>query len=306
MRLFATMILAAAACAPALPQQPIQRALVRDLARVVETRDQIGWFVDDYEMRQAMPEVMDSVCRVDPAEREAALAWLDERMSEYGGSAKAAWLRADKDLDAIPHPLLLERTRTLLRYGHESALEGKCPFWLEPEPDFDGRQDLVGNVMVAAEYGGRFYAQYEGNKPGLGGGGTLRVLAGLGVHERLTVLTGIEAGGAGRFTDIQYGERVEVPAFLIFANTPLIFRFHDLSTYYEIEAAMVTYTNQLRGITQFGGRIGGGIGVLRTVLSGVLPGLTLSANFDYVPAQNGLPAVRQLGAGIRGVFILGL
>src|SRR5688572_129925 len=102
------LLLALPACATNLPDQPVQRALVRDMARAVQSKEQISWFMDEHEVRSLLPDALDSACRVNPAHRTEALAWLDAELDRHGGSAKEAWLRADKDLDAIQPVLLLD------------------------------------------------------------------------------------------------------------------------------------------------------------------------------------------------------
>ena len=73
-------------CAPTLPAQPVQRALVRDVARVVDVRQKVGWLIDETEVEAALPDVLPSACRVGDADRAASLAWLVGEVARHGGS----------------------------------------------------------------------------------------------------------------------------------------------------------------------------------------------------------------------------
>jgi len=287
-------------CAPLLPtEDPVQRALVRDVARVVDTRTQTGWLVDDLEVRAVLSDALDSACRVAPQSRSASLAWLDARIDDAGGDPARLWREADEDLGAVDDLLLLRRTRQVLREADTWARDGKCPFWLEPEPEFRGLQGFAGAWLLAAETGGRFYVQWDAGKPGFGGGGGARLLFGRGLSDRTTLIGGLEVGGAGRFTDIRFGERVEVPEVVLVAAVPLAVRRHGLSDHFEVELGPMGYVNQLRGEVQLGGRVGVGYGVSRLTLRGLLPGVTFAVNYDFVPAANGFASVHQIGAGLR-------
>lgn len=298
------VLLVASACAPVLPRDPVQRALVRDLARVVQSRAQISWFVDDLEVPEVLSDGLDSTCRVEPRKRLETLIWLNGEIARLGGPVEDAYERAGRDFDEIEDLLLWHRTRMVLRASMDWAQRGKCPFWLEVEPEFRGRQDYNRKFFLASEAGGRFYTQWEDGHLGFGGGGAARLLFGYGVSDESTIISGIEFGGSGRFTDVQFGERVEVPAFIIVGAVPVILRKHELSTYYDVEVGALAYTNQLRGRTQFGARVGAGIGFMRTRLTGFLPGITASMNYDYVPGRGLEPTVHQIGIGLRGVFAL--
>jgi len=288
-----------AACSHALPQEASERALVRDLVHIVQARDQVGWALDDLEVQAALPDAMASACRVRPEARAGALEWLDGHVQELGGPVEAAWRARGRKLAAVDELWLYDRTRLLLRTADDWARQGKCPFWLEPNGGFTGNQDYHRKLVLSLETGGRVYGQAEGRKTGFGGGGGGRLLGGYGITDRFTLMGGFEIGGAGRFTDVRTGERVSVPAVLLFAGVPVVARFHDISDHVDLEAGPIAYFNQLRGKVQVGGRAGVGVGVSRLVVRGILPSLTLSVTYDYIPAERGAPVVHQIGAGLR-------
>ncbi len=294
--------LCTAACTPLLPSGGRGRALVLDMERIVDAKADLGWMLDELEVQNLLPDAMASACRVPVATRKQAINWLDEQIAALGGPVEQAYVQRGGDINAVSELLLLSRSRLLLATAQRWADEGKCPFWLSPDTSFTGMQGFAHKLILSLETGARFYAQMEGNKPGFGGGGTLRLLSGFGLNDRWSLLAGIEAGGAARFTDVTIGRRAQVPAVLVFGAIPLVARTHLLSNHVELDTGPVAYFNQLHGRLQAGVRIGAGIGVSRLRLRGLVPGVTLSVSYDYIPAQSGLPPVHQLGGGLRAAL----
>jgi len=271
---------------------------------VADAQAQTGWLIDEIEVHEALTDVLDSACRVPAEHRTAALRWLDEAIRAAGGDPGRLWEANGHDLAELDPLLLLVRSRQLLAEGDAWARAGKCPFWLRPDPDFRGRQGYADSWVAAAETGGRFYVQWEGGEPGFGGGGGARLLLGHGLSDRVTLLSGLEIGGAGRFTDVRFGERVEVPAVVLVGSVPVQARIHGLSDHLDLEAAPLAYVNQLRGEVQLGLRLGVGLGVSRLRVRGVIPSMTLSLGYDWIPESGPLPAVHQVGGGLRAGLAL--
>lgn len=299
-------VLLVSACAPTLPHSPVERALIRDVLRVVEAKEQTGWSFDHIAIESVIPDALESACRVSPSERSLALDWIEAEIEKGGGSPARLFRSNGGDLDAVEPLLLLTRARSVMVRSNDLIDKGVCPFWMEEQPQFRGLQGFRGRFLFVAEGGGRFVVGTEGGQFGLGGGGALRLLLGYGISHRMTLLTGIETGGAGRFTEFVIGERFEVPELLIFGAIPLLVRFHQLSIFYEVEAAPLFYFNQSANDAraQLGGRIGVGIGVSRLRVKNLTPSVTFSVNYDLIPAQNGAPPVHQFAAGLRASFAL--
>src|SRR6185436_6811358 len=108
----ALIVLVLLGCGPALPWQPAQRALVRDVKRVVDVRGNVGWFIDESEIQAVLPDVMKSFCQVPVENRRQALAWLDMEIIAQGGpDVAAAWKAHGKKLSEVETLLLATRSR---------------------------------------------------------------------------------------------------------------------------------------------------------------------------------------------------
>jgi hypothetical protein len=294
------------ACAPTLPDQPVQRALVRDAARVVDVRQKVGWLIDETEVEAALPDLLPSACRVSDADRAASLAWLDGEVARHGGSPIEAWRAAGKDLDKIEDLLLFTRTRLVLARADERVRQGKCPFWIEPVDNFDGNQTLAYRWLFGAEAGGRFIVGSENGVLGYGAGGGGRVMVGYGVNERNALFVGLEGGGGARFTNVPIGERASIPDFLAIVAMPVVGRRTiSLSAFIEAELGVIAYFNQVEGIVEPGVRAGVGIGGSYLRLKrGLLPRFTFGVLLDHAPGWNDGVTITQLSAGLRAGFDL--
>lgn len=302
----AGLVLFSVACAPVLPEDPVQRALIRDVARIVEAQDQVGWTLDELEVEKTLSDAMESACRVPASKRGDALEWLGKAVADAGGDPAEVYAENGKDLSAVSHLLLLYRTQMVLRTAHQWANEDKCPFWIEEEELFRGIQGFDHRLVLAIETGGRAVGGWEGDEFGVGGGGGFRFLVGYGATDDITLLAGIHTGGWGRFTDLAFGRKVEIPELIAFTELPLVARFHQLSAHWEVEAGPLVYLNQLRGAPQVGGRLGVGVGFSRLRLKGIIPGVTFSLNYDFIPESDNGPMVHQIGGGVRATFSLSL
>ncbi len=312
----AAMLAAAAAaclssaCAPVLPPQPTQRALVRDTARVVDVRAKVGWFVDETEVEGALPDAMKSACRVNDKDRSAALQWLDQEIARQGGPVEEAWNRNGRKLDDLDTLLLLTRTRLLLGRADGWVRSGKCPFWIERQDSFAGIHVSVRRFILALEGGGRFIEEFGSGRVRYGGGGSGRLLAGFGLTETVNAFIGVEAGAGVRFVNPRLGTQTEIPTLVGVVALPLVLRYQlGLSTHLEGELGPMAYVNsleqssngrQLEGQYDLGLRLGLGIGASYLRLQrGVMPFFTFSVSLDYVPEQEQRPQVIQISIGGR-------
>ena len=152
------LLLLVGACAHrAAPADPTARVLFRDLERQVTVNAATGWGIDRLEVEAIMEGTLDSVCRVEPHVRRTLLTWLDGELARLGGPVDAAWKKRGKKLSAVDDLLVLTRIRLVLARAEELANE--CPFWLEPETPFRGRQiserrfQLTFGIYAGAELG---------------------------------------------------------------------------------------------------------------------------------------------------------
>jgi hypothetical protein len=295
-----------AACAPVLPQQPVERALVRDVARVVDVRQTVGWLVDDVEVEAVLPDALKSACHVDDAHRMAALAWLDGEIARLGGSPAELWRQSGKDMKKVEDLLFTTRTRLVLARADDWVRAGKCPFWIEPDPNFDGFHVLARRWILGAEAGGRVTAGAEKGIVGYGAGGAGRILGGYGVTERTSLFLGIEAGGGARFTTVPIGEKTPIPDIVAIVAVPFVGRYtFGLSGFVEGEAGPMAYLNQVEARIEPGFRAGVGAGATYLRMKrGLLPRFTFGVTVDHAPGWGGSGAVTQFSAGLRAGFDL--
>jgi hypothetical protein len=308
--IMAAAALAVGACAPVLPEAPAERALVRDVARAVDLRSEIGWLVDDHELHTAVPEAMKSVCQVRPEDRQAALAWLDRRIDVEGGDVVSRWRATGKRLGRVEQLLLLSRVRLVLRTAEDWAQRGRCPFWLEPSPVFAGVHVQGRRFIFTVEGGGRFIQEFALGTTKYGGGGAGRLLVGYGLGEAWALSAGLEFGGSARFTNLRLGEQSEFPELVGLAAAPIVLRWQfGLSAQAEIEAGPLAYidrasadqaTGRIEANYDWGWRVGFAVGGTYLRLQrGVMPRFAVAVNVDRVPGVDGKAALTQLGIGLR-------
>jgi hypothetical protein len=294
-----------------LPREPVSRALVRDVERVVDVRGGVGWFVDESEIQAVLPDVMKSYCQVPAGDREAALVWLDRDIAELGGpDVVAAWQARGKDLGKVDALLLATRTRLLLGRADEWAKQGRCPFWLEPTARFAGVHTQDHRFIATIEGGGRVTQEIALGNLRFGGGGSGRILAGYGFAEGWGLTSGFELGGGARFTNLQLGTQSELPSIVGQAALPVVLRKQlGLTTHAELEAGPLAYfdrgsadptTRQLKLHFDWGARFGAAIGGTYLRLHrGFIPKFAVAVTVDYVPGVKDQPRLIQLGLGLR-------
>lgn len=293
-------------CAPVLPTEPVERALVRDVGRVIYVRQKVGWVIDEEEIQAVLPDVLRSACQVDEATRAAGLRWLDFEIARRGGPPEVAWQRAGKKLEPIEELLFFARSRLVLARADVWVKEGKCPFWLEPDPKFDGVQVLARRWIVGAEAGGRLIVGSESGVIGFGAGGGGRLLGGYGLDDRHSLYLAIEGGGGARFTNIPVGERATIPDFLATFAVPVVGRrTFGHSGFVEAELGVMAYFNQVTAQIEPGLRAGVGIGGLYLRLKrGLLPRFTFGVTVDHAPSWGRGAVMTQIAAGLRAGFDL--
>lgn len=309
--LLVAVALSPAACAPALPDQPVERALIRDVTRVVDVRSRVaGWLVDETEVEGAIPDAMRSVCQTPTSERVAALRWLRGQIDERGGDVAALWRQRGRDLDEVDDLLRLTRTHLLLRRAAEWADLGRCPFWLEPSDRFAGVNTLDDRFFLTLEGGGRFTPEFALGEVKYGGGGSGRLLVGYGLTGTWALSLGIEAGGSARFTNLQLGEQSDLPSLVGVGVVPVVLRWQfGLSTFAEFEAGPMGYFDEgsadpITGkvVAQWDKGIHFGVALGATYLRlerGIIPKFAFSVTVDHVPGQGGKAPLTQLGIGAR-------
>ena len=228
------LALALGACRTAAPAQTSERALFRDLERIVTVAETPGWGVDRIEIDKVMGAALDSACRVDALDRRALATWIQEEINRQGGPVEAAYRRRGKKLRAVADLLVLTRVQLVLARAEEMSLD--CPFWLEPERPFHGRQISEHRFQLSLAGGGKGHIVSQGTRQDLGFGGAGRLLIGRVFRDGDGLYLGAELGASGSFPKDESGERtsLQLGADLV---TPLVYRrVVTTNTHVELEA----------------------------------------------------------------------
>ena len=221
--------------APARAQAMGQDAagLLADVERIVSVEQSLGWFVDRTAYEEVLPAMLQSVCRTSPAARIEARTELARRSRELG-SARQLFVFAGRRLDGkTKEALFVERQLGALEHAMARA-DADCPFFVQPEPDFIGRQTDRNRFTLSLETGGMIQIRRTEGDWTFGGGGTGRILPGYGFGGAITVLAGAEFGGGAM---IRPGAVPTQLAINYFPAIPVVVRFHDVSWHYDLELA---------------------------------------------------------------------
>jgi hypothetical protein len=277
--MLACAAVAFAACGPRpTPREPVERARYRDLERHVTVAAATGWGADRLEIEDLLEGALDSTCRVDPAVRRSLHAWIEAEIAQRGGPVDRAWRERGKDLDRVDDLLVLTRVQRLLARTEESA--GDCPFWLEPERGFRGRQILERRFVLAFGGGGKVIGVRRGDRSDLNVGGAGRLLFGRALAGNSTILVGLEVGGSAAFPKDESGERTSL---LIGADlvAPVVYREMFVNSYLELEAGWLgRSTERDWAAFEHGVHLGVAFGLRALRTRFVFPGVAFSASWE--------------------------
>ena len=235
-----TFTIAACAASPA-PKDPTERALFRDLERQVTVAAATGWSIDRLEIERMLVPALDSACRVDALDRRGLGRWLDDEISREGGPVDEAWRRRGKDLANVDDLLRLTRVRTLLARADESSPD--CPFWIEPETPFRGRQISGRGWQLTFGGGGKASLVSQAGHSDLSFGGAGRLLLGRTFDDGDGLYIGVELGGSASFPRDAAGTRAG-PVLGADIVTPLVYRHTLTNTYVEVEGGWLGHASE--------------------------------------------------------------
>lgn len=230
-----------AACAQRhAPDAPRQRELFHDYERIVTVTAAKGWGVDKLEIEKIEPEAMDSLCRVDSFDRRELARWIGGEIRRLGGPVEKAYQERGKKLDKVDDLLVLTRIQKVLARAEEMSLD--CPFWLQPEPDFHGRQLLKG-WMVSIGGGGKASLIYQGDQQDLSATGAGRILLGHTLGDSHLLMAGFEFGASAEFPKDEMGQRssLELAADMV---APLVYRYSLTNAFFEIEGGWLGHSTE--------------------------------------------------------------
>lgn len=229
---FALLVICTACARRPLPAEPTASALFRDLERQVTVNETTGWGIDRIEIESMLESALDSVCRVHVLARRSLREWLDGEIRRQGGPVEVAWRDRGKDLSKVADLLVLTRVSRLLARTEEMAHE--CPFWLEPEEPFRGRQISEQRWQVSFGGGGKGIVVRQGERVDLSAGGAGRLLFGRSLAGGDAIFLGAEVGASASFPKDEMGERTSL-VIGVDLVAPLVYRRTLTNAYFEIE-----------------------------------------------------------------------
>lgn len=259
--------LLAASSPVAAQEEPGAAGLVSDLTRIIAIEESTGWFLDAQELDDVYPTLLESVCRATPEARRAALAWFAEE-SQKKGDPEALYQRNGGEMSKeVARALTLDRAHRALERAVERA-PADCPFWIRPEPDFDGRQTDRNRFTLSLETGGLVQLRQTVDTWTFGGGGYGRLLPAYGFGGDITLLFGVEFGGGAMLRP-----RTDPTEFVInyFPALPLVARLHDVTWQYDFEVAPVALFQADDTRLSYGVRGGFALGIVALRTRGFLP-----------------------------------
>lgn len=267
-------------------------ALVFDIARIVDAEENSGWLIDENALRSLHAAVMESVCRASVETRRLALSRLEREQVALGAS-RELFRRAGSLTDQVEVALSAERRLAALREGVAAA--SQCPFWLEPEAEFRGRQSVRERFIVNFDTGGTVQLRRAEGQWTIGAGGFGRLLAGYG-FTHVSLLAGIEFGGGALLEP-----RTEPTQFVInyIPAVPLIVRLHQNAWHLDLEAAPVGLFQPSNTALSYGVRAGVTVGFSSLRLRGILPWVGLGAATEYHFENDARPAAQYFRGGLR-------
>ncbi len=295
-RLACVLVLASCASGPRPPGRS-EASLFRDLEREVTVTAATGWRIDRREVEALMNVALESVCRVDPLERRSLATWLDDEIRRQGGPVEAAWRARGKKLSAVSDLLVLDRVQKVLARAEELSLD--CPFWMEPQYPFEGRQISDGHWLLTGGGGGKGIASYQDGHSDLKAGGAGRLLLGHVFEGGSALFVGAEVGLSAAFPKNDMGERtqLEVGADVV---TPIVYRRPLTTNFYgEIEGGWLGRTSE-RDWTKYDHGVHAGFAVgargLRTRF--LFPGAGIAVSWERTFLDGGDATTIKVGARV--------
>lgn len=299
------VVIAVAACACAsrpLPRDPTTSALYRDLERQVTVEGAKGWNIDRLEVDGLLSDALGSVCRVDPLARRSLRDWLDEQIAANGGPVERAWAERGKRMSKVGRLVVLTRVKMLLERADATA-SMDCPFWVEIEEPFRGRQISDGRWQITLGGGGKGLFVHEGDRTDFSAGGAGRLLGGRVFDAHSALYAGLELGATASFPkDEATGSRGNLVLGLDIV-APVVYRRTLTNAYWELEAGWLGRTTEedLERVDQ-GAHVGFSIGgrALRTRF--FFPGAALGVSWERTFTAPDGADVTTLKLGARVAF----
>jgi len=275
----AALVLSLVACSHRpRPKDPSASALFRDLERQVTVNATTGWNVDRIEIENILKGALDSVCRVDPLARRMLRDWIDGELQRLGAPVEVAYNERGRKLSAVEELLVMTRISMLLARAEEVAND--CPFWLEPEEPFHGRQISDGRWQISFGGGGKGIAVRQGDREDFNVGGAGRLLLGRTFTGGGALYAGIEIGASAAFPKDEMGERTQLVIGADFV-APLVYRRTLTNAYFELEGGWLGQSTETDwGELDHGMHVGFAFGARALRTRFVFPGAALGISYE--------------------------
>jgi hypothetical protein len=301
----AAVAVAAVGCARTLPPDRPTASLYRDLERLVTVAETSGWGIDRQETEGMLGAALDSVCRVDPIRRTELLRWIDDEIARRGGPVEQAWRKRGKKLSRVEDLLTLTRIRRVLEAAITSA-DADCPFWIEPDAAFAGRQISDDRWQLSGGGGGKGMLVVQGGQGDLNFGGAGRAMFGRTFGARAGVYLGVELGASASFPKDDAGTRQGL-VLGVDAVTMGVYRHRLVNAYVELEAGHLAHVSEdelaadeLGGVDH-GVHVGAALGGRSTRTRFFFPGAAFGLSYERTfPAEG--PALQTVKVGFRVAF----
>jgi hypothetical protein len=261
-----------------------------------------GWGVDRVEIENVLKSSLDSVCRVEPLARRMLREWLDGELMRLGAPVEVAYNERGRKLSKVEDLLVMTRVSKLLRRAEEVANE--CPFWLEADEPFRGRQISDGRWQISFGGGGKGIFVRQGDREDINAGGAGRLLLGRTFAGGNALYTGIEIGGSAAFPRDETGERT---ALVIAADfvAPLVYRRTLTNAYFEFEGGWLGRTTETDwGEFDHGVHVGLAFGARALRTRFLFPGAALGISYERTFLDG--DDIRVIKVGARVAFDLDL
>ncbi|HEU5059563.1 MAG TPA: hypothetical protein VFU21_23680 [Kofleriaceae bacterium] len=299
----AVAVLVAGACARHVPPTRPAASLYRDLERIVTVAEAAGWHIDRLEIDAVLSDALESTCRATPGERQALAGWLDGVIAEAGGPVERAFQARGRDLDEVSDLLTLTRIRLLLARAAAAAATD-CPFWMEPDGAFRGRQISDRRWQLSGGGGGKGIYARKGGSGDLRFGGAGRVLIGRGLGERGALYTGLELGGSGAFPRNEDGERGTL-VIGYDAVVPVVYRHTLVNSYLELEGGWLGTGTEEDVELEHGIHLGAAFGARALRTRFFFPGAAIGLSWERTFPASGAPQYT-VKLGLRAAFDIDL
>lgn len=266
-----------------------------DIKHLVKVTQSAGWKIDTYEIDKLMPDALQSVCLVDASSRRVAEQLLADEITASGGPLELLYQKKPK-IKKLRSELALYRIQLLLTEANQRAASD-CPFYLQPQRDFQSLQGTDDRFLFVVESEGSAQIEKKGDQLSYGGGGFGRLLFGKSVNNT-SILAGLELAGSGLLVVGAPASEFEVRYY---ANLPLVIRWTNINWQYEAETALVTMFDETNFNLSYGVRGSVGLGVHSHRRQGFIPWGSLSLGLDHF-FEGIRPTTDLIHAGFRAGF----